>query len=301
MGIVVAVPNDESLASEIGKRGSQNGITYYDRKMNGEDIVALVPSDVTGKFYAVGEVVSLADIVVISTASIDSLFGEAVIAASLLEKKVIFTDENDISSLLKSIALKEYSFCNRKMITERIISACAEKKADSEELRIDLDKAFPVKGIGTVLLGFVRSGKVKVHDTLQLNGEKEILVRSIQVHDSDTQEAKLGDRVGLAIKGADHEDIEKGDVLSRKGMPKIDSFTSDIHMSPLCKGADIENTSYTLVSGFSVVNCRITKEGNLFQIKLERPAALLESDRFILIRDKSPRILASGKIILKKQ
>ncbi len=300
MGIVIAIPNDGSLASEIGKKGSQNGITYYDRKMGGEDIVALLPSDVAGKFYALGEAVSLADVVVISTTNIDSLFGESVIAAYLLEKKVIFTDENDISGILKSIALKEYLFCNRKMIIEKIISACAEKKADAGELRIDLDKAFPVKGIGTVLLGFVRSGKVKVHDTLQLNGGKEILVRSIQVHDSDTQEAKIGDRVGLAIKGADHNEIEKGDILSSKGMPKTDSFTSDIYMSPLCKEVDIENAGYTLVSGFSVVNCRITREKDLFQIKLERPTALLESDRFVLIREKSPRILASGKI-LKRQ
>jgi selenocysteine-specific translation elongation factor len=294
--LVVALPNDSALAGEIGKRGSQNGITFYDRKMGEEAIVVLTPSDVSGKFYAIGEIMSIADIVVISTGSVDSLLGESIIAASMLNKKTIFTKDNDIGSILKSIAPKEYEFADRKEILNRLMEFKRDPSQNSKELRIDLDKAFPVKGVGTVLLGIVRSGKVKVHDTLHSSGGKEIMVRSIQVHDDDTQEGETGERVGLAVKGVEHTEIEKGDILSKEKKPYITSLSAEIRKNPLLKEIELDNANCTLITGFSVVNCKVSKKDNLFSIRLEKPSGIWKGDAFILIREKAPRVFAAGTV-----
>ncbi|HUB92467.1 MAG TPA: EF-Tu/IF-2/RF-3 family GTPase [Candidatus Saccharimonadales bacterium] len=295
--LVVALPNDLSLAGEIGKKGSQNGITFYDRKMGEEAIVVLTPSDVAAKFYAIGEIMSIADMVVISTASVDALLGESIIAASMLGKKTVFTKDNDISSILKSVAPKEYELVDRKEVLGRLMEFRRDASQSSGELRIDTDKAFPVKGVGTVILGIVRSGKVKVHDTLHSSSGKEILVRSIQVHDDDSQEAESGERVGLAVKGVDHTEMEKGDILSKDMKPYVSALTADIRKSPLARDVEMDGMNCTLISGFSVISCKVSKKESMFSVKLDKPTALWKNDGFILIRDKAPRVIAAGTVV----
>lgn len=295
--LIVALPNDNDLASELGKKGSQNGITFYNRKSEGTTIVVLAPTDVGSKFYAVGEIMSIADIAVISTKSLDSAFGESVIAASLLGKKVLFTTGNDIGAILKSMAPMNYEMVDRRELLNRLTSFERDPSKDSAELRIDIDKSFPVKGVGTVLLGVVRSGRVKVHDTLRASNGKEVLVRSIQVQDDNFEEAGVGSRVGLAVKGVEENDIGKGDALSKNAIPYVSSFLAEIKKSPLAKETEIDNVNCTLISYFSVVNCKITKKENGFEIRLEKPTALSKKDDFVLIKERAPRVFASGRVV----
>lgn len=293
--VIVAIPNDNMLAAELGKKGSENGITFYNRKAGDSAIVILTPTDVKTKFYALGEAISLADLVVIGTSNVDGTLGEAIIASALLGKKVIFTKENDISGILKSITGFEHEFLERNGVLAKL-SEFKREKADGE-LRIEIDKAFPVKGIGTVLLGIVTSGKVKVHDVLKSSGGKEISVRSIQVHDADYQEAGVGDRVGLAVKGIEPHDVEKGEILSKNIMPYLASFSASIKRNPILKDLELENINCMLVSRFSVANCKVFKSGEAFTVKMDKPIAIAKGDDFILIRDKSPRVFASGRVL----
>lgn len=294
--LIVALPNDPVLAGEIGKKGSENGITFYNRKTDNGVIVVMAPTDVSSKFYAIGEIMSIADVVVISTSKVDALLGESIIAASMLGKKTIFTKDSDISSILKSVSPPRHEFVERKELLGRLTAFDNGPSKEPGELRIDIDKSFPVKGVGTVLLGIVRSGKVRVHDSLKSSNKKDISVRSIQVHDDDCQEANVGDRVGLAIKGAEYTDVEKGDILSKEIKPYISSFSAEIKKSPLSEELDIDNINCTLITGFSAVNCKMTKNEKGFAIKLEKPTALCKDDGFILIREKAPRVFAAGKI-----
>lgn len=294
--IVVAIPNDTTLAGELGKKGTQNGITFYNRKMGNDAMVILTPTDPGAKFYAVGEIISMADVVVISTSNMDALLGESIIIASLLGKKTIFTKDNDISRILKSVSPPVHEFADRKELLERLSGFKRDPSQGAGELRIDMDKSFPVKGVGTVLLGIVRSGTVRVHDMLHSSGGKEVLVRSIQVHDDDFQEASVGDRVGLAVKGVDHSDIEKGDVLSKESRPGASSFSAEVRRSPLLNDLELDNSNCTLVSGFSVVNCKVSKTGAGFSLRLEKPTAIWKGDGFVLIREKAPRVIGAGRV-----
>lgn len=84
-----------------------------------------------------------------------------------------------------------------------------------------MDHAFNVKGTGTVVLGTVVQGAVRRHDALRaLPGEKAAQVRSIQKHDDDFESAFEGDRVGLALKGVQPEDLDRGALLTNNASVK---------------------------------------------------------------------------------
>ncbi len=77
---------------------------------------------------------------------------------------------------------------------------------------IYIDRAFSVKGVGTVVLGFVLGGKVSVHDRLRAvptSPEKTVEVKGIQVNDEDYESAGEGIRVGLSLKGVDAKELDK--------------------------------------------------------------------------------------------
>ncbi|MFW9950924.1 MAG: EF-Tu/IF-2/RF-3 family GTPase, partial [Candidatus Thorarchaeota archaeon] len=90
-------------------------------------------------------------------------------------------------------------------IIELGIKLMKKEHQNSDVTKILIDHAFPVKGIGTVILGIVKEGKVTAGQMLDLSGydgpSKKVIVRSIQKHDRDFKEAYKGDRVGLALKG----------------------------------------------------------------------------------------------------
>ena len=78
-----------------------------------------------------------------------------------------------------------------------------------------MDHAFNVKGVGVVILGVVVNGVVEKHATLNvLPASKTAQVRSIQKHDDEFDVAGEGDRVGLALKNVDVEDLDRGTVLT---------------------------------------------------------------------------------------
>ena len=80
---------------------------------------------------------------------------------------------------------------------------------------VPVDSHFNVKGVGIVVLGFVAHGMIKKHDTLKvLPTEKTTQIRSIQKHDDDADNAIAGDRVGLALKNIESEDLDRGFVLT---------------------------------------------------------------------------------------
>ena len=88
-----------------------------------------------------------------------------------------------------------------------------------------IDHVFPVKGIGTVILGIVKKGEIHAGQMLELTGSesigKKVIIRSIQKHDRNFKEANQGDRVGIALKGnISPSDISRDDILVNQGVFK---------------------------------------------------------------------------------
>ena len=63
-----------------------------------------------------------------------------------------------------------------------------------------------MKGVGLVVLGFVLTGTVSVHDKLRLIPSESVKmaeVKGIQVSDEDQESSGSGIRVGLSLKNVE--------------------------------------------------------------------------------------------------
>jgi selenocysteine-specific translation elongation factor len=233
--------------------------------------------------------------IVVSTSVLDKLFGEVILACSLLDKQTIFTKDNYISQILSGLDWKGYRFAEKETLLDDITGKAQQKEGG---VRIDIDKACPVRGLGTVVLGIVMRGTVKVHDELYHSSGKKVLVRSIQSQDVDITEAGTGTRVGLVLKGIEHEEIEKGDILGASTIGRVASVNGRIEQKGFAKEEVAEGKTYEFVYNFShafgIVNSY--KDG-IISMKLEKQIALEPGTEFLLVRQKQPRIFASGRII----
>ncbi len=291
---VVAVPNSEEIASFLGKKGSENSITFYNRSVDGNIITALAPTSVEDKFYAVTELLTVSDIIVISSENVDKYFGELLIAAKLLGSKVLLTPENADSDIIKGVGLKNHSVVEKERLIEAI-TGIQKPPQESGTCRIDLDKSFNVRGIGAVALGIVTKGTVNVHDELWHTSGKKALVRSIQSQDVDIKSAGVGTRVGLGLKNIEPDNIEKGSVLSSVEHKAHKRITAEMEFTEIGKEDVVEGNFYGLGSNFSYAMAKVEKvNGKLISFALEKALALFEGDRFLLAREKSPRIFAKG-------
>lgn len=296
MNTIIAIPFDEELAEFVGKKGSENSITFYNRRFNNDTIVAIMPSSIEEKFYALPQCMLVADQIIASTKSVDKIFGELLVACSVLGKPVIFTKDNDITNLLSAIKLENYSFCERDKLLDTIIAGKAANPP--EQKRIDIDKAFNVKGIGTVVLGVVTKGTVKVHDNLYHNSGKPVGVRSLQSQDEDIKEAGPGTRVGIALKGIDDSEMKKGDILSSLQTKSGRQLMLDVNASSFAKEVIETGKNYSIATGFSY-SVAVVEEvnGTKIKLKLEKGICAEVGDKFMLVRAIAPRIFASGKIL----
>ncbi|SDM37373.1 selenocysteine-specific translation elongation factor [Halarsenatibacter silvermanii] len=81
-----------------------------------------------------------------------------------------------------------------------------------------VDRVFTLKGYGTIVTGTLFSGTLKTGENLSLfPREKEVRIRSLQVHNEQRDTALPGERVGVNLAGIDRGEVERGDVLAEPG------------------------------------------------------------------------------------
>lgn len=101
-----------------------------------------------------------------------------------------------------------------------------------------IDRAFSVKGVGVVVLGFVLGGTVSVHDELRLIPHadgKKAEVRGIQVSDVDQESVGRGLRVGLSLRGVELKDLDKVSWMDDGSFHVSDRLSFDFRQSRFYK------------------------------------------------------------------
>ncbi|MCL5093400.1 MAG: EF-Tu/IF-2/RF-3 family GTPase [Candidatus Marsarchaeota archaeon] len=299
MDYVVAVLNSPELAGLLGKEGSKNGITLYNRIYSGNTIVIASPTDIEAKFHAVAQSLLIADTSIVSTEIVDKHLGEILIACSLVNRNILITDENDVSTLLSSISISGKKMISKDNALDEILKCGgADMKATGKGFRIDVDKSFDVKGIGAVCLGIVRYGTVKVHDKVYSGDGKEGIVRSLQSQDRDIDSAGKGVRVGIALKGIASEQIAKGDVLSDRAFQKTKRLAIGVKLSDINREDMAIGKKYLIAFGFDYINGTLTEfDGKSASFELDREASFEKEDEVLLIRTAMPRIFGSGIVL----
>ncbi len=137
-------------------------------------------------------------------------------------------DETELKKRIKNTAASNYKFVDNIEQLKQEISKLEPKAVDGvgANCAVQIDHAFNVKGVGTVVLGLIKQGTVKTYDQLRiLPGGTDVLVESIQMHDDPVSESRGRARVGLAVKGVDADDIFRGDVLCSPNISNINLAT----------------------------------------------------------------------------
>jgi elongation factor 1-alpha len=105
-----------------------------------------------------------------------------------------------------------------------------EKPVD-KPLRIPVQDVYSIKGIGTVPVGRVETGVLKVGDrVIFMPANKVGEVKSIEMHHEPMKEAYPGDNIGFNVRGIGKDDIKRGDVAGHVNNPPtvVKNFTAQI-------------------------------------------------------------------------
>jgi len=224
--LTVGVFGDEALGKELGKKGTLSDIAMYNRKT--DDCVFTFMSPVEDKLTAKSQIVSVIDAAVVVFSQLTRELGETIImldSAGVTRGIAVTTPyatSEQIASLTKDATIKSLQVEPRepgKLL--ELLNQINPERDSSPPVLIVVDHSFSVKGVGEVVLGFVKRGTVRKYDKLTLLPVgKEVLVRSIQVQDEDWEAADAGTRVGLATKGAGLDELERGAILTASNQVK---------------------------------------------------------------------------------
>ena len=227
--LTVAVLAPPDYAKDLGKKGTTSDITFYNLKKGDATVTFIEPTRYPEKLSSLFYTVSMADRVIVVVSEIDASFGECVLMLQCAGKpKGYFILKNyitadQIAPLIKGTVLEHYEVLEEDMVglREKMLEIAVRQTAHQKTHEstgkgvVPVDAHFNVKGVGVVVLGSVAQGSIKKHDILTvLPTDKTAQIRSIQKHDDDAETAVTGDRVGLALKNIEAEELDRGYVLT---------------------------------------------------------------------------------------
>jgi selenocysteine-specific translation elongation factor len=320
--ITVAILGVEGYGNNIGKKGTSTDITFYNLK-KGEDTVTMIeptryPERLAPLFYAV----SLSKAALIVVDQLDATFGECLVMLQCSEiKSGIFVLRNYITKekiqpLIKGTSLEAFEFLSddANIIREKLLAEAAKQKpteipAGSQPVGVvPVDHAFNVKGVGVVVLGVVSSGVVEKHVSLKvLPGVKVAQVRSIQKHDDEFDIAGEGDRVGLALKNVEVEDVDRGAVLTNdpsvKTSVKLEVQASLVKYwaTPIKQGMVMHIGHWTqfITAKVDAIAENIDPKKPKLTLSLEKPLVYRQNDKATLMYLDGAKLRVAGTVDLQ--
>ncbi|HUH66852.1 MAG TPA: selenocysteine-specific translation elongation factor [Syntrophales bacterium] len=188
------------------------------------------------------------------------------------------------------------------------VAAEIEREQDAGIFRLPVDRAFTIKGFGTVVTGTLISGDIKLGEEVEiLPPGTKAKVRGIQVHNETATIAEAGQRTAVNLQGVEKDTIERGYVLARPGTLKP-SVRLDAYVEYLFSNSKkMKNRSLVRFHvGTNEVIGRIVLLGGddvapgaraPGQIVLESPIVAMAGDRFV-IRSYSPVTTIGGGTIV---
>ncbi len=98
---------------------------------------------------------------------------------------------------------------------DAVAAAIPPRAASDAPALLHIDRAFTIRGAGTVVTGTLRSGSIGRGDVLRLLPRDQLVrVRAVEVHDEATERAPAGQRVAVNLTSVDLDEVGRGDVLA---------------------------------------------------------------------------------------
>jgi elongation factor 1-alpha len=116
-------------------------------------------------------------------------------------------------------------------LTEALDAIELPPKPTDKPLRIPVQDVYKITGVGTVPVGRVETGILKVGDKLVfMPGGAKGECRSIEMHHEQIPEAVPGDNIGFNLRGVAAKDIKRGFVAGKESNPPTvaEEFTGQV-------------------------------------------------------------------------
>ena len=186
--------------------------------------------------------------------------------------------------------------------------------------RLPIDRAFTVKGFGTVVTGTLVSGEIGVDMELDVLPERRrAKVRGLQVHGQDRGVAGAGQRVAVNLAGIEVGELRRGDSLvAPGGLETTRRFDASLALLPSARALK-HGARVRCHQGTAEVMARVALsastdragaeddtvflgaldpgEEGYVRVRLEEPVALTRGDRFVLRAYSPPVTIAGGRVL----
>lgn len=301
------VLGEHSIAAQLGKKGTATDIVIHDRKTATTIYTWTAPTTFPDKIQPLMQAVNLAEYAILNVDKLDRFLGEQVMALDSVGLTAGFVlhsyevDREKLKMLLKGTSLANYQFVDSIDQLKQEMDKLTSRGTDGPVM-IPVDHAFDVKGVGTVALGVVKQGTVNAYDELALLPvKKNIVIKSIQMHDDPAESSSSPARVGLAIKGASADDISRGDVICAPDAVKVSTGALAVKFatSPFFKGDLLDNHTYMVSVGMQVKTAKIKLEGDTLQVTPEKPIVYKKGQMLVLLKPDSQGTRIAGKGLIE--
>jgi selenocysteine-specific elongation factor len=202
-------------------------------------------------------------------------------------------------------ALKGDGLEDLKEALSRLAEDLPERAVD-DFFRLPIDRVFALAGAGTVVTGSTWSGTVAAGASVRLLPlDRDVRVRSIQVHSQDADQVGPGRRTALALVGVAKEEIDRGHVaVTGTGWAATSTLDVALELLPTAKKPLAVRTRIRVHLGTAEVLGRVAQvraiapgETSVARLLLERPLVARGGDRFV-IRSFSPVTTIGGGVVI---
>lgn len=156
--------------------------------------------------------------------------------------------------------------------------------------RLYVDRAFSLRGVGTVVTGTLWSGSIGEGDELRIEpGGIDVRVRSIQVHDRAVERAGAGQRVAVSLPGVERGRLARGEALVEPGAYPV-TYRLDVRLEE----ATELPAAVTVHLGTADVPARVVQAGLYAQLRLAQPVVASRDDRVVL---RAATTVGGGRVL----
>ncbi|MBI4009932.1 MAG: GTP-binding protein [Candidatus Aenigmarchaeota archaeon] len=199
-------------------------------------------------------------------------------------------------------------------LLNKLLLMLPERKKDLDKpFLMFIDRVYDVTGVGTVVSGTIKQGRLQAGKELLLGPDatgnfRKIKATSIEMHYRRLSEADAGLVVGIAVRGVKNDEIERGMILCEEQLkPKaVKSFEAEIlilhHPTRIANGYEpiIHLSTVSETAKVKLIDKTYMKAGETGNVEFVfkyKPAYLSVGEKFVFREGKTKGIGTVTKIV----
>jgi selenocysteine-specific elongation factor len=181
---------------------------------------------------------------------------------------------------------------------DRVAAGLEGRAAQPGPACLHIDRAFTIRGAGTVVTGTLWAGSIARGDELALlPGGRRVRARAVQAHDRPLERVAAGGRVAVNLTGVSLGEVSRGDVLVSTGSPLAATHLIDARLE-FGEREPEHGDRVQVHHGTREAPARLAWLGGPFwQIRLEQPLVPAAGDRVVIRQIAPPDTLGGGTVL----